>query len=90
MSPSPSLVQFTADNRELLSEAKRLLKISKRKDYYKVLGISKEATDNEIKKAYRKKALQHHPGVCVGGGVTYMRQLMLTLCRLVTVQSLLK
>ena len=40
-----------------------MLKISLRKDYYKILGISKEATDNEIKKAYRKKALQHHPGV---------------------------
>ena len=66
MSPSPPLVQFAVDNRELLSEAKRLLKISKRKDYYKVLGVSKDATDSDIKKAYRKKALQHHPGVWGG------------------------
>lgn len=28
---------------------------------YKVLGISPDATDEEVKKAYRKMALQHHP-----------------------------
>jgi DnaJ family protein C protein 7 len=37
------------------------LKKSKRKDYYKILGISKDATDTEIKKAYRKLAIVHHP-----------------------------
>jgi molecular chaperone DnaJ len=31
------------------------------KDYYQILGISKNASDQEIKKAYRKMALQHHP-----------------------------
>ncbi|KAG0048305.1 hypothetical protein BGZ83_006703 [Gryganskiella cystojenkinii] len=30
-------------------------------DFYKVLGIKKDATDSEIKKAYRKLALQMHP-----------------------------
>ena len=30
-------------------------------DYYKILGIKKDATDGEIKKAYRKLALKWHP-----------------------------
>ena len=31
------------------------------KDYYKTLGVDKKATDGEIKKAYRKLAVQYHP-----------------------------
>lgn len=50
------------ENKRLLSEAKLELKKSKRKDYYKILGIGKSATTDEIKKAYRKRALVHHPG----------------------------
>jgi len=31
------------------------------KDYYKILGIAKGATEDDIKKAYRKMALKFHP-----------------------------
>lgn len=37
------------------------LKKSQRKDYYKILGVEKNADDNQIKKAYRKLAIVHHP-----------------------------
>jgi len=32
-----------------------------KRDYYEILGIRKDASDQEIKSAYRKLAIQHHP-----------------------------
>jgi DnaJ-class molecular chaperone len=36
------------------------------KDYYKILGVSKNATEKEIRQAYRKLARQYHPDVNPG------------------------
>ncbi|KAG8988410.1 hypothetical protein FRB94_006459 [Tulasnella sp. JGI-2019a] len=44
-----------------LRKAEVALKRSKEKDYYKILNVARDATDAEIKKAYRRESLLHHP-----------------------------
>jgi DnaJ family protein C protein 3 len=46
---------------EGLDRAQKLLKQSQKRDYYKILGVSKTASKQEINKVYRKLAQEWHP-----------------------------
>lgn len=49
------------DIHQRLQRAHRLLKQSKKKDYYKIIGVPRDADIRTIKKAYRKAAKNAHP-----------------------------
>ncbi|PWY65034.1 DnaJ and TPR domain protein [Aspergillus heteromorphus CBS 117.55] len=53
----------------LLQKAHVLQKRSRQKDYYKVLGVSRDADDRTIKRAYRQLTKQHHPDKAMSQGV---------------------
>ncbi|XP_030636053.1 dnaJ homolog subfamily C member 3b [Chanos chanos] len=56
--------EFDQENQEIhegLDCAQKLLKQSRKRDYYKILGVSRSANKQEIIKAYRKLAQQWHP-----------------------------
>jgi DnaJ family protein C protein 7 len=47
--------------KQKLAQAKVSLKRSKRKDLYAILGVPRDAADDEVKRAYKKAALRFHP-----------------------------
>ncbi|KAI1769021.1 hypothetical protein GGR53DRAFT_273873 [Hypoxylon sp. FL1150] len=59
-----SIHDLDPEDRTIPKEIRRAeleLKKSQRKDYYKILGVGKDADEVAIKKAYRKLAIIHHP-----------------------------
>ena len=52
--------EFRMSGFRLLSASRRLI-VVRRFNHYDTLGIDREATDEEIKKAYRQLAKQYHP-----------------------------
>ncbi|KAG7378916.1 hypothetical protein PHYPSEUDO_009313 [Phytophthora pseudosyringae] len=50
-----------AQFKEKVAQAEAALKQSKTKNYYKILGVTRNSEAKEIKKAYRKQALEWHP-----------------------------
>jgi len=47
--------------RDGLNRVQRLIKMAKRKNYYEILGVTKETPAPDVRKAYRKLALEWHP-----------------------------
>jgi DnaJ family protein C protein 7 len=49
------------ETRRLLEDAESALENSKHKNYYTIFGVARNASTEEIRKAYKRKALIHHP-----------------------------
>lgn len=54
----------------ILNKAQIALKHSKTKDYYKILGVARDADERQIKSAYRKASKRYHPDKAAKQGVS--------------------
>ena len=55
-------VDYTEEQVEMVTRIKRC------RDYYEILGLTKQADDDDLKKSYRKLALKLHPDKCRAPG----------------------
>ena len=54
-------VDPTSNFQQKIKELRSKEKKAKKKDYYAIMGLTKPSSDGEIKKAYKKLAIQYHP-----------------------------
>ena len=64
---------FAGYNHEQSSYQKPEVKRSSLDEAYAILGINSSATDAEVKKAFRKKAKEHHPDLAQGAGLSAVK-----------------
>lgn len=55
---------------QMKQKAQIELKRSKNKDYYKILGVARDADERQIKSAYRKATKEHHPDKAAKKGIS--------------------